>query len=129
MTTTRTRTRCAVLAGLVVLSGSWVLGLSAEIQKKLTDAEFSKLAISARTVQDHQKLATHYLAHAAEHEADAKLHEQLATQYSKTRPFDDTLWDRARDASHYAQHSREAAEALRDLAAIHKALAEGARGT
>jgi hypothetical protein len=35
-----------------------------------------------------------------------------------------TLGDLARDATHYALHSREAAEALRDLAAFHEARAD-----
>ena len=42
----------------------------------------------------------------------------------KARPADDEAWDLARDAAHYAQHSREAAEALRDLAQHHEAIAE-----
>jgi hypothetical protein len=72
---------------------------------------------------DHQALAAQYRAHAAEHDADAAAHEALVTD-AKTRATDDDAWDLARDAAHYAEHSREAAEALRDLAQLHEAIAE-----
>ena len=51
-----------------------------------------------------------------------KLHEEIAAAASKKR--DDDSWDTARDARHYAEHSREAAEALRDLAKVQDGLAE-----
>jgi hypothetical protein len=85
---------------------------------KLPDQEFRKLATSHANAEEHQKLAAHYSAHAVEHEADAKLHEELANQYAKTEP------SLAGEARHYAAHSREAAEALRELATIHQNLAK-----
>ena len=85
---------------------------------KLSDQEFRKLAASHPNAEEHQKLAAHYTAHAMEHESDAKLHEELANQYSKAEP------SLAGEARHYAAHSREAAEALRELAKIHQGLAK-----
>jgi hypothetical protein len=85
---------------------------------KLTTAEFAKLAQSHKTAADHVKLAEHFAAHAAEHEADAKIHEELAAPYEKTHP------QLAGEARHYAAHSREAAEALRSLSRIHQELAK-----
>ena len=85
---------------------------------KLTTAEFTELAQNHRTAADHQTLAEHFLAHAMEHEADAKIHEELAVPYEKTHP------KLAGEARHYAAHSREAAEAMRNLAAIHQDLAK-----
>jgi len=85
---------------------------------KLSDTEFAKLAQSHQTAADHLKLAEHFSAHAVEHEADAKIHEQLAAPYEKTHP------QLAGEARHYAAHSREAAEALRNLATIHQDLAK-----
>ena len=83
---------------------------------KLSDQDFKKLAQSHANVDEHQKLAAHYTAHAAEHETDAKVHEELANQYAKTEPA------LAGEARHYAAHSREAGEALRELAKIHRDL-------
>lgn len=85
---------------------------------KLSDQEFRKLAASHANAEEHQKLVAHYTAHAIEHEADAKLHEELANQYAKTEP------SLAGEARHYAAHSREAAEALRELAKLHQGLAK-----
>jgi hypothetical protein len=70
--------------------------------------------VASAKVEDDRKLAKHYAAHAADHEADAKAHEALATQYAKTSP------GLAGEARHYAAHSMEAAEALRSLAAQHQ---------
>ncbi len=108
------------LALMAVLLGSTVLLVSTALfaQTKLSDAEFSKLAASHKNADEHQRLASHYVAHAIEHEADAKLHEDLAKQYDKTEPR------LAGEARHYAAHSAEAAEALRDLAKTHQELAK-----
>lgn len=88
-------------------------------QGVLPDGELARLAVSAKSPQDHARLAAHYAAHAAEHEADAKLHERLGAQYEKTAP------QLSGEARHYAAHSTEAAEALRSLAKIHEGMAKG----
>ncbi len=85
---------------------------------KLTTAEFTELALNHKSAADHLKLADHFLTHAIEHENDAKFHEQLAAPYEKTHP------QLAGEARHYAAHSREAAEAMRNLAGIHQELAK-----
>jgi hypothetical protein len=85
---------------------------------KLPDAEFRKVAQSHSSVEEHQRLAAHYTAHAVEHESDAKVHEELAKQYDKAEVA------LAKESRHYAGHSREAAEALRNLAKIHQDLAK-----
>jgi hypothetical protein len=84
---------------------------------KLSNAEFKKLAQSHLTGEDHLKLAEHFTAHAAEHENDSKVHEELGVFYEKKEPR------LAGEARHYAAHSREAAEAMRSLAKIHQELA------
>jgi hypothetical protein len=77
--------------------------------------------MSVKSAQDYAGLAAYYNAHTAEHEADAALHEQLAHQYDKTSP------QLAGDARHYAAHSKEATEALRNLAKIHDSMAKTAK--
>ena len=89
---------------------------------KLAEQEFSKIARSHSTVDEHQRLAAHYTAHAQEHEADAKEHEALGALYEKSEP------SLAGETRHYAAHSREAAEALRALAKIHQQLAKNHAG-
>ncbi|HTW64364.1 MAG TPA: hypothetical protein VME17_07095 [Bryobacteraceae bacterium] len=84
---------------------------------KLSEAEFKKVAQSHLTGDDHLRLADHFTEHAIEHEGDAKLHEELASSYETKEPR------LAGEARHYAAHSREAAEAMRSLAKIHRELA------
>lgn len=84
---------------------------------KLSDAEFTRLAQSHLTADDHRKLADHFTEHALEHEKDAKTHEELAGAYEKKEPR------LAGEVRHYAAHSREAAEAMHNLAKIHRELA------
>jgi hypothetical protein len=81
----------------------------------LPNDELTKLVASSKS-EDHRRLAQHYAAHAADHEADAKAHESLAAQYEKASP------GLAGEARHYAAHSREAAEALRSMATQHQHL-------
>lgn len=81
----------------------------------LPNEELTRLVGSAKA-EDHLKLAKHYAAHAADHEADAKAHEALVKQYEKTTP------GLAGEARHYAAHSMEAAEALRSMATQHEHL-------
>jgi methionyl-tRNA synthetase len=87
-----------------------------------SQADLKKMS-SSTVAADHRALAARYRAHAAEHEADAALHNALVADLN-AGTADDETWDLARDAAHYAQHSREAAEALRDLAALHEAVAD-----
>jgi|SRR5215510_3598910 len=93
---------------------------------RLTDVQFRSLANSAKTSDDHRKLAEYYRAHAAEHEADAKLHDQIVAT-SRKNPADNQAWELGRAADHYAEHSREAAEALRILATLHDGMGSQAK--
>ena len=93
--------------------------------QKLSDAEFKKLGASAVTAAEHKKLAAHYRAHAAEHEADAKAHEDIVAA-AKKDVSSGHAFELAIGAAHYAGHSREAAEALRELADLHDGMAEAA---
>ena len=109
---------CLVCLGFVV-------GAAAQAAR-ITEAQFRTLATSAQTSDDHAKLAAYYRAHATEHEADAKLHDEIVIMLRK-RPSDDDAWELARGAAHYAEHSREAGAALRELAAIQQGMAERAK--
>ena len=96
--------------------------------QKLSDAEFKKLGASAVTAADHKKLAAHYRAHAVEHEADAKAHDEIVAA-AKKMGSSGHAFELALGAAHYAEHSREAAEALKELAELHEGMAEAAAHT
>ena len=89
---------------------------------KLATPEFTRISREHKTAEDHLKLAAHFNAHAAEHENDAKLHEELAGHLSGHH--DAVEKGLVSEARHYAGHSREAAEAMRNMAKIHEELAK-----
>ena len=88
---------------------------------KLSDSEFKKIAESHKGAAEHQRLAEHITAHALEHESDARTCEELAS-HSSGHHASEAAHDS--ELRHYAAHSREAAEALRNLAKIHEGLAK-----
>lgn len=114
-----------MIAVLALVGGAWVAGGAAQ-NPLLSDARLKALGASAKTAVEHRSLAAHYRAHAAEHENDAKTHDFIVSEARK-RAGDDDAWDLARDAAHYADHSREAAEALNDLAVLHEEMAKRAK--
>ena len=109
-------------AALALAAGMFVAGAASQ-GSLLSSAELTKLGASASTAAEHRKLAAHYRAHASEHETDARIHEGIVTK-ARERSTDDDAWDLARDAAHYAEHSREAAEALTELATLHEEVAK-----
>ena len=82
---------------------------------KLPDAEFRKVAQS-HSVEEHQRLASHLPARRR-----TRRRRQGARGAGKQC---DKAVALAKESRHYAGHSREAAEALRNLAKIHQDLAK-----
>lgn len=120
--------------GVAALSGgSLVLALGASGQtadKMLSKKELSALVATAKTAEDHRKLAAHYRAAAAQHEAEAKEHTELAAKY-KANPTgtEEKQPGAPNTASHcllYAEHCHKAAKLLNELAAMHEAMAKRA---
>ena len=94
---------------------------------RLSDADYHKLAAAPKSPADHRALAKHYRAVAAEHEAEAKNLDTLAATYAKGLPgvTEGHAHELARTMKHSAEHSRDFAEALRDVAEVHDGIAEG----
>jgi hypothetical protein len=93
----------------------------------LTDPEFKKLAAAPKTADDHRALASRYRTIAGEHEKEAKAFETLAAQYQKGLPgvTEGHAHELARAVRHAAEHSRDFAEALNDVAEVHEGIAQG----
>lgn len=116
-----------LLAASALLAGFGLTAIGVATQgTALSNAELKRIGASASTAADHARLSAHYRAHAAEHETDAAIHDGIAGEARKRAASNDDAWDLARDAAHYADHSREAAEALRELAALHDAMGKRA---
>ena len=97
----------------------------------LDKAELKKLAATASTPQDHERIAKHFDAKAVELEAEAKEHDELAVQY-KNHP---TMHEMKHPGSgltsghclYFAKKTRESAQAARQLAADHRQMAKSAK--
>lgn len=102
----------------------------ARVQSAITNKRVRALVASAKTPEDHMRLASYFNQEADRMEADAKGHEELAGVY---RQSPNTFMPKGggagvfRTAEHCdsaAKSLREAAKSLRELAAEHDQMAK-----
>lgn len=110
----------------VLLAACLTGAASAQI---LSKAELKKAIATASTPADHERIARHFDAKAAQYEADAKDHEELAAEYkaeptgSQKHPMSPLT---AEHCLYFAKELRRAAEEARQLARDHRAMAKPA---
>jgi len=131
--TKKTPSQVALLIVLSVLVAGLLIAVpsrAADSGDILSKAEVKELLAKTGTAEEHRKLARHFAAKAAEHEADAKEHEALAVEYRKNpsasaikHPMSGKT---AEHCEYYAKHCRNAAKELRTIAAMHEELARKA---
>ena len=131
----RSNTKClrAVASGLLFgLLVTFASGPAMAVEPKgiMKPKEVRTLVAIARTPADHMKLARHFSAMAAKHEAEAVEHEALAVEYTRNptvssikRPMSG---DTAEHCKYFAEHCRNAAKEMRAMAAAHEAMAKEA---
>lgn len=114
---------------LFVASGSQA---SAAEPKRLTNKEIKTLIATAKTPEDHMRLARHFTAEADRLEAESKEHQELAEAYSKSSMSQAMAMKNPmgpRTAAHceyLAKSLGEAAKSARELAAAHQQMAKDA---
>lgn len=103
----------------------------AESSGRLTKKDVKALVATAKTPEDHMKLARYFRQEADRLEADAKEHDELAQEYRKNpSPMAMKVPMSGRSAEHceyFAKSAREAAKAARELAASHEEMAKQAK--
>jgi hypothetical protein len=127
MKTTRRKLQVALtivsLACLVFLAaGNTVAGQRPSLSKK----EVKALIASAKTKEDHLKLADYYKAETVRLEAEAKDHDEMAEMYKKNPTPMAVKHPEAIGEGHcheMARRYREAAAKAQELAAMHAQLA------
>ncbi|MBS1985938.1 MAG: hypothetical protein JST16_17390 [Bdellovibrionales bacterium] len=129
MERTVTNRRAFTITALV--GGALTLPLSGNAQtagKTLSKKQLAELVATAKTAADHRKLAEHYRAAAAKHEAEAKEHVELAAKYRANPTASETKRPGAPDtASHcmtFAEHCRKQAAIMNEMAAMHEEMAK-----
>lgn len=116
-----------VLVSLILLPGR---AMGNPQQGLLKPREVNALIAGAATPADHLKLARHFSAKAAFHEAEAAEHEALAEDYAKHpwKSFSKVPMapNTVEHCKWFAQHCRRAAAEMRALAQAHDAMARDA---
>ena len=114
-----------VLAALFVVSAGQAP--AAEPMGELKSKEVRALVANAKTPADHMKLAHHYAAMAAKHDAEAQEHEALAAEYTKNARLGTSKHPMAPNtAEHcrfYAEHCRNAEREMWAMSAAHEEMA------
>ena len=96
----------------------------------LPKAQLKELIKSASTAQDHEKIAKHFDAKAAQYEADAKDYDELALEHrnnghSSKHPMSGLTEEHCK---YFAEQARRAAAEARKVAADHRELGKSATG-
>ena len=117
------------LARMCVLSLLAMVALPgwAASSERLDPGELATLLEKAETPEDHLKLSAHYSAEGEQLEKDAERHQSMAGRYrrsnlpQKIRPSRRGL---VKHCQNLAQSLRNAAKAARQLADLHKSMAD-----
>ncbi|HXB72839.1 MAG TPA: hypothetical protein VNY05_31675 [Candidatus Acidoferrales bacterium] len=123
----RTIASSMVLAVLTLILAGQALAIGP--QDELKPNEVKALVANAKTPADHMKLAHHYTAMAAKHEAEADEHEAPAVEYTRYPELGAAKHtmgpNTAEHCKFLAEHCREAAEEMKAMAAAHEEMARG----
>ena len=123
------RLRTALVLSLVTVAVA--VSVRADAPKLLKKAEIQNLIANARTAADHERIAQHFDAEAAQWEAEANTHEELA-QYYRRNP-DPAAWRYSRSPRAFehcdslVKDLRRASQESRQLAADHREMAKEAK--
>ena len=91
---------------------------------KLTEKQAMALITSAKTPQDHNRLACYYQAEARSEEKQAKFHEDMAKLYQSMPKPQQQMVEHCKK---FSEEARKAAEADHQLAAEHEKIAAEAK--
>lgn len=116
---------------MAVLLGVGGLSLASAAEPALTKKGLKVAIESAKTPQDHQRIATYYKGEANRMLAEATEHDELAASYAKAGDPHGTKHPMAGPTAdhckHFADAARKAAQASQELAKLHEEMAKTTR--
>ncbi len=122
---------CFLSAALTVLFGVGGLSLAVAVeptQPALTRKELKAAIASAKTPQDHLRVAAYYKSEANRLLTEAKEHDELAALYGKSpNPVAIRVGRSAEHCKYIAESARKAAQASLELAKVHEEMAQQAK--
>ena len=114
--------KMALLAMAAILAAPFAAG------QTLSKADLKKAVAGATTPADHERIAKHFDAKAAQFEAEAKDHEELAAEYRANPAGHDQKHPMsgltAEHCLYFAKEMRRVAEEARQLAKDHREMAK-----
>jgi hypothetical protein len=93
-------------------------------EHQLSKKEVKALIVSAKTPEDHMKLASYFRGEAQREQASAKYHDEMAELYKNNQSG---KVDMVKHCKYFADEARKAAEAANSMAGEHDKMAEQAR--
>lgn len=120
----------AIVALLALLTLVRTSPVTAGGKPTLTKKELKALIASAKTKEDHQKIADYYKAETERLEAEAKDHDEMAEAYKQSPNPMAVKHPEALGEGHcreMARRFREAATQAQELAAMHEDMAKAAQ--
>jgi hypothetical protein len=121
--------RMALLVGVIAMVGAVGSAPAGAEDKLLSRSGLKRLIVSAKTAADHERLAAHFDAKAAQLERDAKDHDELAEDYKRNPPVSRRV-EKSQSSEHCRDLAKDYAKVAQDarrLAADHRELAKEAR--
>ena len=119
------------VGALLLMAGAASLAVAVEPASTMTRAEAKALTATAKTAQDHHRLAQYFTQKAAYMEAEAVEHDELIEQYTKSPTIHAMKHPMSGEtAGHcrlFATAARKAAAEDKSLAAAHEAMAKAAK--
>ena len=113
---------------ILILLAAGGFAEAADPKEMLKSKQVKALVASAKTPEDHMKLARHFTAMAEKHEAEAAEHAALAEEYARNPRLGAAKIPMAPNSAehcrYYAEHCRKAAKEMRAMAAAHEAMAK-----
>ena len=127
----RTLRTALLTAAVMMLMGVVSVPASADDSKILKKDELKTLIGNAKTAQDHQRIADHYTAKAAQLETEATEHVEEAAKYKANPNMHEMKHpggpNTAVHCESMARNLRAAAKDARELAEDHQAMAKAAK--
>jgi len=113
---------------LFLLTLAFAISMNAAQPKvNLTKKEVKVLIETAKTPEDHLKLAQYYDQRAEDLLAESKEHEDMAAAYRKNRMAGSKFFPMSvQHCESFAKSNREGAQKMKEMAAEHRAMAEKA---
>ena len=118
-----------LLVGLIVAAPVQGQSVSRTKTDKLSNQQLLSLIATAKTPEDHHRLARYYESQAQYYLEQSKLHEDMGAAYMKNPLLMSSKWKRGTvdHCNYFAQSLKDTATKMQELANMHEQMAKDAK--